>query len=125
MKRKLLFVLMLFSIPLMAQEYLSGSDSLSFKAGSEKYFIFTMSDSADTFVDTIQAYTQDKGGYWTRVGVHDLYEGEIVNQAIAGDGERGKFLINEPFPISIRLVRTNAADRERRTIIWWSSKGSY
>lgn len=125
MKRKLLFVLMLFSIPLMAQEYLSGSDSLSYKAGSEKYFVFSMEDSSDTYTDTLHAYVQDYRGTWTRIGVHDLYAGEIVTEAIVGDGQKGKFLINEPFPIAVMLERTNTANRERRTKVWWSSKGSY
>lgn len=125
MKGIILFVLMLFSIPLMAQEYLSGSDSLSYRAGSEKYFIFSMNDSSDTYTDTIHAYTQDLRGTWTRIGIHDLYAGEIVTEAIVGDGQKGKFLINEPFPISVLLIRTNTANRERRTGVSWSTKGSY
>jgi len=126
MKRKLLFAMILFTASLIAQpRYLSGSDSLSFFAPSEKYVKVGIVDSADTHIDTLRVYVKMYDGSYQLVGCQNLLTGDIETELIPGDGETARYLVNEPFPISVLIQRTNVDDRERRTQVWWSSSGSY
>jgi len=129
MKRQLLFAMILFTASLVAQTktpaYLSGSDSLSSFAPQEKYVKFGIVDSSDTFTDTLRVYVKMNNGTYQLIGCQNLLTGDIETVLIPGDGETARYLVNEPFPISVLIQRTNIDDRERRTSVWWSSSGSY
>lgn len=117
--------MILFTASLMGQTYLSGSDSLSWFAPQEKYVKIGVVDSSDTHTDTLRVYVKMYGGTYQLVGCQDLLTGDIVTELIPGDGSTGRYLVNEPFPISLMIERTNTLTRTRRTQVWWSSNGSY
>ena len=125
MKRKLLFAMILFTTSLFSQTYLSGSDSLSFFAPQEKYVKIGIVDSADTHTDTLRVWVRMYDGSLQPIGCENLLTGDIETELIPGDGEEARYLVNEPFPIRLVIERTNTLNRERRTLIWWSSSGSY
>lgn len=125
MKRLLLFAVILFTTCIFPQTYLSGSDSVSYFAPQEKYVKFSVTDSSDTNVDSLVVYVRDTNGDYILVGCEDLSTGEIVTEIIPGDGNTGRYLINEPFPVNVKLERTNVSNRGRRTKTAWSSAGSY
>ena len=121
MKRLLLFAMILFTLPLMGQTYLSGSDSLSWFAPQEKYVKIGVVDSSDSYTDTLKVYVKMYGGTYQLIGCQNLLTGDVETELIG----TGRWLVNEPFPISLMIERTNTANRERRTQVWWSSSGSY
>lgn len=125
MKRKLLFAVILLTTYVFPQKYLSGSDSLSYFAPQEKYVKVSITDSSDTYTDTLVVKVKDSNGDYIPVGCEDLSTGEIVTELIPGDGISNRYLINEPFPTNVVLERTNQSHKERRTKVAWSSVGSY
>ena len=118
--------MILFGTFLIAQpRYLSGSDSLSYFAPQEKYVKIGVVDSSDTYTDTLRVWVRMYDGTFQQVGCQNLLTGDIETELIPGDGETGRYLVNEPFPISVVIERTNTLTRTRRTQVWWSSGGSY
>lgn len=124
-RQLLILVYLFFSISLVGQsKYLSGVAPSLEASGSGKYFIITVSDSADALTDTlkVEVYSSATLSY-SLIGVQDLYSGDYATQLIPGDGVSRRYLVNEPYPTRVKVTRTNISNITRRTFVWIISKG--
>ncbi len=120
-----LFLFLLFSLSIYGQsKYLTGTlPNLEVRA-SGKYFVISVTDSADTFTDTLKVEIHSAvNDTYNLVGVQDLYTGDFTTFIIPGDGQSKRYLINEPYPTKVKITRTNVSNTSRRTFVWIISKG--
>ena len=121
--KKLLFAVILISTSLFSQTYLQGSDSLTYWAPQEKYVKIGIVDSLDSSTDTVRVFIKLYDGSYQLIGCQNLLTGDIETDLVPGNGNSGRYLVNEPYPINLVIERINKLNRSRRTLIWLSSSG--
>jgi len=125
MKKLLLFLLIILVYATgYGQKYLTLNDSTYEVSSANKYAVLTVTDSMDSNTDTLKVYIYNS---YTRkyepIGVQDLITGDYLSIIVPGNGNTKRYLIFEPYPTRVQVVRVNTVNLTRRTFVWLIFKG--